>query len=255
MIRVVLIGSGNVAIHLARALEKAEKVRLVQYFSRTDRNKEYFSESIPHTQNMDSLVQADVYIIAVSDGAIEEVARQIPYKESLVLHTSGSVPMASLGSMNRHGVLYPVQTFSKDRSLDWKKIPLALEASSPDEMALIKSLANLLSDQVYEIDSERRKKLHLSAVFANNFSNHMFALAKELCEENQLEFGLIKPLILETGQKVMTSSPEEAQTGPARRHDLSVIENQANQLDTHKKEIYDLLSKSISSRYGKIVKS
>lgn len=255
MIRVVLIGSGNVAIHLARALEKTETIRLVQYFSRTDRNKHYFSESIPHTRNMESLAEADVYLIAVSDGSIEEVARQIPYKEGLVLHTSGSVPMASLRSMSRHGVLYPVQTFSKERILDWKMIPLALETSSPEDMTLLKNLAYLLSDQVYEIDSERRKQLHLSAVFANNFSNHMFALAKELCEENQLDFELIKPLIIETAEKVMSISPEEAQTGPARRHDLSVMENQANQLDARKKEIYDLLSESISSRYHKNVKS
>ncbi len=255
MIRVVLIGSGNVAIHLARALEKTEKVRLVQYFSRTDENNDYFSESIPHTKSMDSLVRADVYIIAVSDGAIEEVSHKIPDDAGLVVHTSGSIPMESLKSKKRHGVLYPVQTFSKDRELDWKKIPLALEASSPDDMAVLRNLANELSDQVYEIDSDRRKKLHLSAVFANNFSNHMFALAKELCEENKLDFELVKPLILETGKKVMSISPEEAQTGPARRRDSSVMENQAKQLDARKKEIYDLLSKSISSRYPENVKS
>ena len=255
MIRVVLIGSGNVAIHLARALEKTEKVRLVQYFSRTDENNDYFSESIPHAKSMDSLVRADVYIIAVSDGAIEEVSHKIPDDAGLVVHTSGSIPMESLKSKKRHGVLYPVQTFSKDRELDWKKIPLALEASSPDDMAVLRNLANELSDQVYEIDSDRRKKLHLSAVFANNFSNHMFALAKELCEENQLDFELVKPLILETGKKVMSISPEEAQTGPARRRDSSVMENQAKQLDARKKEIYDLLSKSISSRYPENVKS
>ena len=249
MIRVVLIGSGNVAVHLARALEKTESTKLVQYFSRTDRNKHYFSETIPHTKDLVSLVEADVYLIAVKDEAIEEVASHISDQKGLVLHTSGSISLESLKSAKRYGVLYPVQTFSKDRELDWKKIPLALEASSPDAMALLRELASSLSDQVYEIDSLRRKKLHLSAVFANNFSNHMFALAEELCQENQLDFELLKPLISETGKKVISIRPKEAQTGPARRHDRSVLEEQANELSGDKKVIYELLSQSISTRY------
>jgi len=251
MIRVVLIGSGNVAVHLARALEKTESMMLVQYFSRTDRNKHYFSETVPHTKDMGSLIEADVYLIAVKDEAIEEVASQISDRKGLVLHTSGSISLESLKSAKRYGVLYPVQTFSKDRELDWKKIPLALEASSPDAMSLLRKLASSLSDHVCEIDSARRKKLHLSAVFANNFSNHMFALAEELCDENQLDFELLKPLISETGKKVMSIPPEAAQTGPARRHDYAVQEAQANELTSDKKVIYELLSKSISSRYPK----
>ena len=251
MIRVVLIGSGNVAVHLAKALEKTESIRLVQYFSRTDRNKHYFSENIPHTKDMISLVEADVYLIAIRDEAIEEVASQISDRKGLVLHTSGSISLKSLRSAKRYGVLYPVQTFSKDRELDWKKIPLALEASSPDAMALLRELASSLSDRVYEIDSVRRKKLHLSAVFANNFSNHMFTLAEELCQENQLDFELLKPLISETGKKVISIPPEEAQTGPARRHDYTVLEEQANELNRDKKVIYEMLSQSISSRYPK----
>ena len=256
MIRVVLIGAGNVAIHLARALEKTDTVDLVQYFSRTDRNSNYFSSDIPHTTDFDSLASADVYLIAVKDEAIEQVASRIQDREGLVLHTSGSVPMDSLRSWKQYGVLYPVQTFSKDRKREWKEIPLALEASSATAMNLLRNLASSLSDRLYEIDSERRKKLHLSAVFANNFSNHMFALAKELCQENHLDFELLKPLIAETGEKVMTFAPEDAQTGPARRHDTSVLEEQANELNANKNEtnsnkklIYELLSESISSRY------
>ena len=251
MIRVVLIGAGNVAIHLATAWEKTETVRIVQYFSKTNRNKSYFSENTPHTDDMDSLAEADVYLIAVKDEAIEEVASLLPAGNALVLHTSGSIPMEALRSSQRYGVLYPVQSFSKDRLLEWKQIPLALEASSAEAMALLRQLASTLSNHVYEIDSTRRKKLHLSAVFANNFSNHMFALAKELCDENGLDFELLKPLIVETGQKVMSIPPEEAQTGPARRHDLVVLNQQANELGKSKKAIYELLSESISTRYPK----
>ena len=159
--------------------------------------------------------------------------------------------MESLKACKAYGVLYPVQTFSRDRKLDWKKIPLALEASSSDAMTLLRTLASSLSDHLHEIDSSRRKKLHLSAVFANNFSNHMFTLSKELCEENQLNFELLKPLIAETAEKVMSIPPEQAQTGPARRHDLSVMKDQSKELSHGKKEIYEMLSESISSRYPK----
>ncbi|MGA9271818.1 MAG: DUF2520 domain-containing protein, partial [Lutimonas sp.] len=235
--------------HLARAIQKSETVRLVQYFSRTDKHKHYFSKALDHTKDMDALDQADIYLIAVKDEAIEGVAYQIRNKQGLVLHTSGSIPMESLRASRHRGVLYPVQTFSKDRELDWRKIPLALEASSPEDMTLLRKLASALSDQLYEIDSGQRKKLHLSAVFANNFSNHMFAMARELCDENRLDFDLIRPLIAETGKKLMSIPPEEAQTGPARRHDSRVMQEQENQLNAEKKEIYRLLSKSISSRY------
>ncbi len=252
MIRVVLIGAGNVAINLAGAMQKTETVELIQYFSRTDRNDHYFPDSISRAKDLDTLEDADVYLIAVKDEAIEQVASRLFGKKGLILHTSGSIPLKALGANPRRGVLYPVQTFSKDRKLDWKKIPLALETSSGEDMTLLRELASQLSNHIWEIDSKKRKKLHLAAVFANNFSNHMFALAQELCQENQLDFDLVKPLIEETGSKVMTISPEEAQTGPARRHDLSVLADQSGQLDSQKEEIYNLISKSIASRYPKI---
>ena len=251
MIRVVLIGAGNVAINLAGAMQKTEKVKLIQYFSRTDRNDHYFQDSISRAKDLDTLEEADVYLIAVKDEAIEKVASKLSGKNGLVLHTSGSIPLEALGTNPRHGVLYPVQTFSKDRKLDWKSIPLALETSSKEDMTLLRELASQLSDHIYEVDSKKRKKLHLAAVFANNFSNHMFALAQELCEENQLDFDLVKPLIEETGSKVMTIYPAQAQTGPATRHDLSVLADQLGQLDSEKADIYNLLSESIASRYPK----
>ena len=251
MIRVVLIGAGNVAINLAGAMQKTEKVKLIQYFSRTDRNDHYFPDSISRAKDLDTLEEADVYLIAVKDEAIEEVASKLSGKNGLVLHTSGSIPLEALGANSRRGVLYPVQTFSKDRKLDWKSIPLALETYSKEDMTLLRELASQLSDHIYEVDSKKRKKLHLAAVFANNFSNHMFALAQEICDENQLDFDLVKPLIEETGNKVMTISPAQAQTGPARRHDLSVLADQSGQLDSEKEGIYNLLSESIASRYPK----
>lgn len=249
MIRVALIGAGNVAIHLAKALEKTVSFKLVQYFSRHDKNNHYFPESVPQTSDIDSLVEADIYLIAVTDRAIQKVASQLSNRSGLVLHTSGSIPMSVLNSIKRHGVFYPVQTFSKEGTIDWKKTPLALEASSAQDMELLRRFASEISDHTYEIDSERRKKLHLSAVFANNFSNHMFTLAKAICDENELDFELLKPLIQETSAKVMSISPEQAQTGPARRHDVEVLKEQTSQLNVEQEKIYTLLSESISKRY------
>ena len=251
MIRVVLIGSGNVAVHLARAMEEKEKVRLVQYYSRSAKNSVYFSETIPNTQDIRSLAEADIYLIAVKDEAIEEIAGQIRTEKGMLVHTSGSTPMESLASSPRHGVIYPVQTFSKDREMDWRQTPLALEASSIQEMEVLKEMASAFSSHLYEIDSKQRKKLHLAAVFANNFSNHMFALSKEVCEENNLDFDLLKPLIEETGKKVLSVSPEEAQTGPARRGDLKVMLDQEKELDERKRTIYSMLSESIAESFRK----
>ena len=249
MIRVVLIGAGNVAIHLARTIRKSDEFRLVQYFSRTDKNKDYFPEQLDRTHELKALKEADIYIIAVKDEAIFEIAAQLNHLNGLVVHTSGSVPLQTLSALKQSGVLYPVQTFSKDKELDWRKVPLAVETASPGDMNLLKKLASALSDQIYEINSDQRKKLHLAAVFANNFSNHMFSLAKEICEENHMDFELLKPIIAETAHKVMSHTPEEAQTGPARRNDTQVMKVQADSLGKEKKEIYQLISSSIVTRY------
>lgn len=252
MIRVVIIGAGNVAIHLSRALISSAGIRLEQIYSRSNKNDSYLPVTVPRTSELEALVEADVYVVAVSDDSISKLASGLRHLPGLVVHTSGTVPMDALSGISRRGVLYPVQTFSKDRELDWKSVPLALEAERPDDMALLHSLASRLSDAVFEIDSTGRKKLHLAAVFANNFSNHMFRLSKEICEENGLPFDLLKPLILETANKAMSIDPEAAQTGPARRRDRKVMTQQEEQLDAEKKVIYAMLSDSIAERYEKI---
>ncbi len=249
MIRVVILGSGNVAIHLAKRLNDAHGAELVQYFSRSGKNSSYFPASVMHTDDLDQLEEADLYVIAVRDEAIESLGSRLGDYGGLVVHTAGSISIDSLVSCPRRGVFYPVQTFSKDRPLDWSETPLALETALPEDMVLLRSFASLFSERVYEIDSKGRKNLHLAAVFANNFSNHMFTLSKELCLQHGLSFEMVKPLILETVRKVMVLEPEEAQTGPARRRDTAVMNEQVSQLDEEKKEIYTLLSGSIAQRY------
>ncbi len=249
MIRVVIIGAGNVAIHLSRAMVDSTGIRLLQIFSRSEKNASYLPGSVPRTDDLGTLVEADIYVIAVRDDAISSLAPALKHLSGLVVHTSGTVSMDGLSGIARRGVFYPVQTFSKDRDLDWKSIPMVLETSDPDDMELLRRLAAELSDAIYEIDSSGRKKLHLAAVFANNFSNHMFRLAEEICQENELPFDLVRPLILETASKVISMEPEAAQTGPARRRDIEVMSEQEEQLDTEKKEIYSILSESIAARY------
>ncbi len=249
MIRVVIIGAGNVAIHLSRAMVDSTRIRLVQIFSRSERNASSLPGSVPRTDDLGALAEADVYLVAVKDDAISALAPALKHLPGLVAHTSGTVSMDALAGVDRRAVFYPVQTFSKDRELDWKSIPLVLETSDPNDMGLLRSLAAELSDSIYVIDSAGRKKLHLAAVFANNFSNHMFRLSKEICLDNELSFDLLRPLILETASKVISMEPEAAQTGPARRKDRKVMSEQEDQLDAEKKEIYSLLSDSIATRY------
>lgn len=250
MVRVVLIGSGNLAIHLAKGMHASSGVELVQYYSRSDKDHSYFPASLPRTDDLNDLAEADIYVIAVKDDVIREVGSGLQDCKGLVVHTAGTISMEALAGCSRRGVFYPVQTFSRDRSISWSTTPLALETASPEDMYLLKEFAANFSENVYEINSEARKKLHLAAVFANNFSNHMYTLSKEVCLKNGLPFDLVKPLILETARKVMVLEPEEAQTGPARRKDQVVMNEQKSHLDQEKKEIYSLLSRSIGQRYG-----
>ena len=249
MIRVVVIGAGNVAIHLSRALVGSDGIRLVQVYSRSEPKEDLFPASVPRTGDLGGLEEADIYVIAVRDDAIMGLGEKLAHLSGLVVHTSGTVSVDALKGVSRRGVFYPVQTFTKERELNWKEIPLVLETAEPSDMALLNSLASALSETVFQLDSVGRKKLHLAAVFANNFSNHMFRLSKEICQESELPFDLLRPLILETAGKAMSMEPERAQTGPARRRDKRVISSQEDQLDTEKKEIYSLLSRSISKRY------
>jgi len=245
MIKVVLLGAGNVAIHLAKAFVKADNINFVQRYRRNDKNDSSFNSNIQFTDNLHELLKADVYIIAINDDSISSFSDKLPVLKGLVVHTSGSIGLKSLSDKLRRGVFYPLQSFSKDQKLDFKKIPVAIEAEFREDKALIENLAGSISDYVYSIDSEQREKLHLAAVFANNFSNFMFTIAKDLSDENNFPFDLLKPLILETANKIQITDPRKAQTGPAIRNDKKVIEKHLSQLKKEKKEIYKLISESI----------
>jgi predicted short-subunit dehydrogenase-like oxidoreductase (DUF2520 family) len=246
MVKVVLIGAGNVAQHLILAFQKSNQIELVQVFARNTNQLTHLLGSDRLTANYTDLKQADVYIIAVNDNAISEVSNQLPFENKLVVHTSGSVAMTDLNAKNRRGVFYPLQTFSKSKEVNFNEIPLCLETENPSDYAVLETLAKEISNVVYAVSSEQRKALHVAAVFVSNFTNHMYHLGNEICEANNLDFAILKPLITETANKVQELSPKEAQTGPARRNDTTTINaHLAFLTDDNQKEIYKLLTKSI----------
>jgi predicted short-subunit dehydrogenase-like oxidoreductase (DUF2520 family) len=246
MVKVVLIGAGNVAQHLILAFQKSNQIELVQVFARNTNQLTHLLDGDRLTANYTDLKQADVYIIAVNDNAISEVSGQLPFENKLVVHTSGSVAMTDLNAKNRRGVFYPLQTFSKSKEVNFNEIPLCLETENPSDYAVLETLAKEISNVVYAVSSEQRKALHVAAVFVSNFTNHMYHLGNEICEANNLDFAILKPLITETANKVQELSPKEAQTGPARRNDTTTINaHLAFLTDDNQKEIYKLLTKSI----------
>lgn len=244
------MGAGNVAIHLARAMRVSDKIELVQYYSRGLDNSSYFDPKIKHTDNLNNLEEADIYILALKDEVVEEFSKRLTHVKGLVVHTSGSLDLTALSSLSRSGVLYPIQTFTKERSFSLKTIPIGVECNNPEDIKLLKSMASILTDHSFELDSQARKRIHLAAVFANNFSNYMFTISKQLCDDNNLSFDLLKPIIKETAEKINYMSPEEAQTGPARRNDHMIMETQEAQLNSDLREIYRMISKSIQNKYN-----
>lgn len=253
MIKVVLIGSGNLAHHLIEAFTKSPTVEVIQVFARQKKSVITQFNSKKIIDNFDNLAAADLYIIAVADDAIAKVSSQIPFENRLVVHTSGTVSMNSLDSKNRKGIFYPLQTFSKNKAVDFSQIPFCLESENETDFELLKNVGEAVSNSVFEMNSQQRKALHVSAVFVNNFVNHLYQMGQEICNENNVPFEILKPLILETANKVMTLSPIEAQTGPAKRNDTKTIEaHLAILTNENQATIYKILTQSIQNNGNKL---
>ena len=254
--KIVLLGSGNVATHLGKALKKAGH-EILQVWSRTKKSALQLAELLNATaiSNLDALsAEADIYIISVPDEAIGNVASTFAFPDKLLVHTSGTTSLEALSSAsNKTGVFYPIQTFSKQRQVDFSSTPIAVEGNSEEVSDSLFSLAESLSDKVVFFDSEKRKALHVAAVFACNFSNHLYALAKTILGENSLEFDLIRPLIKETAGKAQNFFPEDVQTGPAVRMDFATIEKHLEFLENQPElqQLYEKLSQSIINLHQK----
>ncbi|WP_264521526.1 Rossmann-like and DUF2520 domain-containing protein [Flavobacterium sp. N1994] len=246
MIRVSIIGSGNVAQHLIQAFSKTTEIELVQVYSRKPNVMATIATSAKIISDFTALLPVDLIIIAVTDSAISEVSKQIPFQNQLIAHTSGSMAMEVLDDKNRKGVFYPLQTFSKAKEVDFSGIPIFVEAQNDTDYQVLEIVAKSVSNSVNRIHSKQRKALHIAAVFVSNFTNHLYQIGYDICQENELPFDALKPLILETANKITTLTPTEAQTGPARRKDTQTInEHLAFLTDENQKEIYKLLTKSI----------
>ena len=205
---------------------------------------------MPYAHNLDEISQkADVYILSVKDDALNGIVASICgyNKDAVFIHTAGSVPMDIFKNQATHyGVLYPMQTFSKNRKVDFRPIPCFLEASDSQTLELLQQLATTISDHVELADSEKRKKLHLAAVFACNLTNHCYRLAERVLQEEQIDWKLFLPLIDETAKKVTEMSPKAAQTGPMVRYDTGVMNRQLDLIsDERTRQIYRLMAESI----------
>jgi len=251
MINVVLLGAGNVASHLTTVFLDSQGINLVQVYNRSISTIEHLAEQTAITNHLSQLKDADIYIIAISDNHITELEAKLYLNNKLVVHTSGSVTMSELKRNTNIGVFYPLQSFSKDKNVDFSTIPLCIESNDKSSFFLLDKLANLITDKVYHINSEQRKSIHLAAVFVNNFVNHMYQIGNEVCTTNNVPFEILQPLIQETAQKIMSLSPIEAQTGPAKRNDTKTIDKHLAMLTSNQQEIYTLLTKNIYKTHGK----
>jgi predicted short-subunit dehydrogenase-like oxidoreductase (DUF2520 family) len=252
-----MIGAGNLATQLALGLHE-KGIAVHQVFSRTIESARKLAQKVNagYTNNLAELEKnADLFLIAVKDSAIPEILENLRIDENqLIAHTAGTVPMSILNGFTlNYGVFYPLQTFSKTRKVEFSEIPICIEANHPSNLLKLQFLAGKLSNTVRQINSEERKTLHLAAVFVNNFVNHFYAIGAELLHERKMSFDLLKPLIHETAAKIATMQPVDAQTGPARRNDQTIIQEHLKMLHDKPefRKIYSFVTESIFQLHQK----
>lgn len=250
MKNIVLIGSGNVATHLGEALVGAGVV-VTQVWSRTVDNAQLLAGKIGSEAVSDlALIRddADAYIFSLVDDALGQVLELFPHKDKVLIHTAGSLSLDVLREYSAHcGVMYPLQTFSKSKSMSLSDVRILIEASDVGLLDRVRVLASRLSSRVSDASSEQRKYLHVAAVFACNFTNHLYSLAEDVLVQNGLDFNLVRPLILETAQKALLHSPHDVQTGPAVRGDQKIVDSHLELLngDADLQKLYRDLSARI----------
>lgn len=247
---ITIIGSGNVATHMAAAFKNAGH-RIVQVYSRNVQHAALLAYHVG-AEAIDNLDQVNpdtgLFVVSVKDDAIAAVVKALAIHEKLIVHTSGATDLNTLLNLTPNaGVFYPLQTFSKIREVNFRSVPLCLEGANDNILAQLKQLAFTISNNVYAVDSAQRKILHLAAVFACNFPNYLYGVARDLLAQNQMEFDLLRPLILETAQKVLEQEPRNVQTGPAVRNDEGTMAAHMQLLSDMPmlQEVYTLLSQGI----------
>lgn len=248
-----LIGAGNLATRLGTALA-AKGCNFLQVYSRTDFSAGKLAEALncePITDFKQVSPFADLYICMLKDDVLPTALPQINFGKGLVVHTAGSLPMHILSEYTSdYGVIYPLQTFSKQREVDFSEVPFFIEAVLPESLEKIRDLVSKLSDKIIASNFDQRKQLHLAAVFANNFVNYLYSIAENLVKEQHLDFKYLLPLIEETAHKVQTLAPDQAQTGPAVRCDRAVMDKHLELLKGHPdwRSLYENMSKGINQQ-------
>jgi predicted short-subunit dehydrogenase-like oxidoreductase (DUF2520 family) len=244
------IGAGNLATQLSKAFQN-RGFKINQVYSRTKKSAQLLADALcsSYTTSIDSIDKnADIYFVALKDSAVEAVLSQTDFENKLIVHCSGSLPLSALEKYSGNiGVFYPLQTFSKDRDVDFKEIPIFIEANSIENEKLLLQIANEISGPVSILNSEKRKLLHISAVFACNFVNHFYTIAAKISKSKGIPFEVLQPLILETARKVQEMEPEKAQTGPALRFDENILNAHLSELSKfgEYQQLYKSISKSI----------
>lgn len=255
--RIAFIGSGNVAWHLAPALENAGHV-VVEVYSRNKKNAEKLVDRLYQAEVKSDLdfsnSTAEFFIISVTDDVISEVAQEMALPEgAIVAHTSGGQSLGELGytASEYIGVFYPLQTFSKSKKVDLKTVPICIEAEDEYTESYLLEVAKTISKNVQLVSSADRKALHVAAVFACNFTNHCLMLSEQILNAKKLDFEILKPLIIETINKSLELGPANAQTGPAKRHDFQTLDHHMEFLEMNEElaELYRLFSQNIVDNY------
>ena len=254
---VSFIGSGNVAWHLAPALDNTD-FAVREVYSRNPAHAAALVDKLYEAEVKHSLdfsnSPSSIFIIAVPDDAIQSIVQEIILPdEAILVHTSGSQPLGALGyaAIPGIGVFYPLQTFSKSKKVDFADVPIFVESENPGTEKILLAMAKAISKNVHQISSQERKAMHVAAVFASNFTNHMLLIAQQIMKENNLNFDWLKPLVAEMINKSISIGPEQAQTGPARRGDFEILDRHMEflQQDEQRAEIYKVISQHIIDRY------
>ena len=253
MISVTILGAGNVATHFFKAFNRAKNVSINQWYNRNIDPIKSFQNDAEIIDDLSLLKDADVYILAVSDDAISGLSSLLPFENKLVVHTSGGVSLYDIDKRHCRGVFYPLQTFSKDAEMDFRNVPICIEALKNADYQILKQLAISIGSPTKKVNSDQRRVLLLAAVFVNNFTNQLYRIGHEITESEGAEFDLLKPLILETAKKIKNMSPYMAQTGPAKRNDKKTLKKHLKVLkpNKHHSDIYELLTTSIQRTHGR----
>lgn len=251
-----MIGAGNVAFHLAHQFKKSGH-SILQVYSRTEAAAEFLAEEVQaaFTDDLEKITSGgSLYILAVHDDAVEELAEQLYLPGKIVVHTSAIIPLETLEPVSeKTGVFYPLQTMTKGHDLDFSKVPIFIETNDEDTRKNLQRLASDISDTVLEADLNKRKTLHIAAVFVNNFSNHLFHIAETLLRRDNMQLNILFPLMKETLRKLENNKPFDVQTGPAKRGDMKTVEEHLELLNAYPefREIYLVLTESLLSAYKK----